>query len=154
VKRSAAVPLTLATTLSAGALAAACAQRPQEQAMQCVDKTTQRVVPDSVCARAGVAPASGAANDTARGAVARHGGGFPLGGVFAWYYGGRIVQGLVSGGSYAPIAGRAYRSPSGFVAGPASVRPRSGAFDNRSSGRSGVSRGGFGSTGAGRVGGS
>jgi hypothetical protein len=104
VKRSAAVPLTLVTTLSAGALAAA-ACGPRAEAMQCVDKTTQRAVPDSVCANAGVSPSAATAagpaaapGDTA--AVRR--GGFPVGGLFAWYYGGRIVQGLVRGGSYAP----------------------------------------------------
>jgi hypothetical protein len=81
-----------------------------------------------------------------------HGGGFPLGGVFAWYYGGRIVQGLVTGGSYAPVAGRAYRSPTGFVTGRSGGRGFGGGAA-RAQGRSGVSRGGFGSTGAGRVGG-
>ncbi len=150
MKRSAAVPLTIATTLSAGALAAACG--PREQSMQCVDKTTQRAVPDSVCARAGVTPGATGTGTAAPGAVT-HGGGFPLGGVFAWYYGGRIVQGLVSGGSYAPVAGRAYRSPTGFVARP-NVAGGRGGFGNASPARSGTSRGGFGATGAGRVGGS
>lgn len=148
MKRSATVPLTLVATLSAGALVA-CA--PRAEPMQCVDKTTERVVPDSVCARAGVAPQGGTANATT--GEARQGGGFPLGGVFAWYYGGRVVQGLVSGGSYAPVVGRSYRSPAGFVAGPNAARGRSAAGRNASPGRSGVSRGGFGATGAGRVGG-
>lgn len=150
MKRSAAVPLTLVTTLSAGAIVA-CA--PRAQPMQCVDKTTQQAVPDSVCARAGVTPgaANGTTAATGTGAVG-HGGGFPLGGVFAWYYGGRVVQGLVSGGSYAPVAGRSYRSPAGFVAGPNAARSRSAA-GNAARGRSGVSRGGFGATGAGRAGG-
>jgi hypothetical protein len=150
VKRSASVPVTLAATLSAGALAAACAGAPQAEAMQCVDKTTQRAVPDSVCARAGVQPAPGAAAANGGGTV-YHGGGFP-GGLFAWYYGGRVVQGLVRGGSYAPVAGRSYRSPTGFVAGAS----RRGAFGNdraTSGSRSRVGRGGFGSTGAGRFGG-
>jgi hypothetical protein len=159
VKRSAAVPLTLVTTLSAGALAAA-ACGPRAEAMQCVDKTTQRAVPDSVCANAGVSPSAATAagpaaapGDTA--AVRR--GGFPVGGLFAWYYGGRIVQGLVRGGSYAPVAGRAYRSSSGFVAGPAARgafgAARQGTARQGAPARSGVSRGGFGATGAGRVGG-
>lgn len=155
MKRSAAVPLTLVTTLSAGALAAACGAE-RTQAMQCVDKTSQRVVPDSVCARAGVTPgaASGATGTAVAPAAVAHGGGFPLGGVFAWYYGGRVVQGLVSGGSYAPVTGRSYRSPAGYVAGPSGVRGRgNGGFRSTSSGRSGVSRGGFGATGAGRAGG-
>lgn len=151
MKRSASVPLTLVTTLSAGALAA-CGGRAEP--LQCVDRATQRVVPDSVCARAGVsrdaaAPATGASTGTA---TATHGGGFPLGGVFAWYYGGRVVRGLVSGGSYAPLEGRSYRSSSGFVTGRGGTRGP--VFRSAPSARSGVSRGGFGATGAGRFGGS
>ena len=154
MKRSAAVPLTLAASLSAGALAACGGGGAPAEALQCVDKTTQRAVPDSVCARAGVSPGSAvAAGGTGTTGTAVHqGGGFPFGPVFAWYYGGRVVQGLVRGGSYAPVAGRNYRSTSGFVAGPNAVRGGSG-FGARSSGRSGVSRGGFGATSAGRVGG-
>jgi len=153
VKRSAAVPITLVTTLSAGALVACAPRAEPAQPMQCVDKTTERVMPDSVCARAGVTPGAGGAGGTtaaAPGAVG-HGGGFPLGGVFAWYYGGRVVQGLVSGGSYAPVAGRSYRSPAGFVAGPNVARGRNGTLGNGARARSGVSRGGFGATGAGRA---
>jgi hypothetical protein len=142
-------------TLSAGAIAA-CA--PSAEPLQCVDKTSQRAVPDSLCVRAGVSPGDATtAGPAGSEAGAVHRGGFPVGGLFAWYYGGRIVRGLVSGGSYAPLAGRAYRSPSGLVAGTA--RGRGGAFGaNRGaspsrSGRSGVSRGGFGATGAGRFGG-
>jgi hypothetical protein len=152
VKRSAAVPLTLATTLTATALAAACGPREQAEALQCVDKTTNRAVPDSVCARAGVRPGDPNAPAGTTAAAPTHSGGFPLGGVFAWYYGGRIVQGLVSGGSYAPLAGRSYRSPSGFVAGPNAVRGRGG-FGGASAGRAGTTRGGFGGTAAGRSGG-
>jgi hypothetical protein len=63
----------------------------------------------------------------------------------------------VRGGSYAPVAGRAYRSSSGFVAGPAARgafgAARQGTARQGAPARSGVSRGGFGATGAGRVGG-
>ena len=151
MKRSTAVPLTLAATFSAGALAAACGPSAGAQAepLQCVEKTTGRAVPDSVCARAGVAPGDTTA---ARAAAEPQRGGFPIGGIFAWYYGGRILNGLVRGGSYAPLAGRSYRSPSGFVAGPNAVRGR-GSFGAGQAGRSGVGRGGFGSSAAGRAGG-
>ncbi len=157
MKRSAAVPLTLAaTTLSAGALAAC---GPRQEPMQCVEKTSGRVMPDSVCARAGVTPGS-AQTGAAPGApgVQQQPGVYhgvsPIPALFAWYYGGRIVNGLVSGGSYAPLAGRRYRSTSGFVTSP---RPGFGGrpgFGNASPARTGTSRGGFGATGAGRFGGS
>jgi hypothetical protein len=151
VKRSTAVPLTLAATFSAGALAAACGPSAAAQAepLQCVEKTTGRAVPDSVCARAGVAPGDTTA---ARAAAEPQRGGFPIGGIFAWYYGGRILNGLVRGGSYAPLAGRSYRSPNGFVAGPNAARGR-GSFGAGQAGRTGVGRGGFGSSAAGRAGG-
>jgi hypothetical protein len=166
VKRSAAVPLTLVATAAAGALAA-CSRTPEAEPLNCVESTSGRVVPDSLCRAAGAAAPTAAAQGTP---AAREGsGGFGISpiGLFGWYYGGRVISGLVRGGSYAPMVGRSYRSPTGSFLGAgatrggAPVRPsiaspanaRSSTFGRPSAGRPST-RGGFGGIGAGRAGGS
>jgi hypothetical protein len=123
VKKSVAVPLTLVATFAA---AIACSSSPEER--QCVD-AQDRVVPDSLCARAErERPGStGASTSVARG-------GSGMGGAFLflpyrYYYGGsrRGLGSVVTGGGYSP------RTSGGF-----------------SAGRSGTSRGGFGGIGSGR----
>lgn len=168
MKRSAAVPLTLVATAAAGALLA-CRPGQEPEPLNCVESTSGRVVPDSLCRAAGAArPAAGASGGTA-GHAGSSGGFYP--GFFGWYYGGRVISGLVRGGSYAPVAGRSYRSPTGSFLGAGAtrsggaVRPSLGSPANArtstggsSFGGSSVSRpsarGGFGGTGAGRFGGS
>lgn len=156
MKRSAAVPLTLVTAATAGALAAC--GRARAEPLNCVESASGRVVPDSLCAAAGAARPT-----TATGPAAHAGsGGISPIGLFGWYYGGRVISGLVRGGSYAPAVGRSYRSPTGaFLGGaatrtgqpvrPSIARPSVGS-PRPSFGRRAV-RGGFGGIGAGRVGG-
>jgi predicted small secreted protein len=100
VKRSRAVPLTL---VAASAALSACAQR---ETMQCVDKSTGRAVAESLCVATN-APVNAA--DTVR---TRQAGGIPP--IFLWYFGGRMVNGLMSGGAYRPLPGRQYQSPTGY----------------------------------------
>lgn len=163
LKRSAAVPLTLVAAAAATGAPAACASEPPAESLNCVETTSGRVVPDSVCRAAGAVRPTDAAGRTVAGApAAQDGSGFGISpvGLFGWYYGGRVLNGLVSGGSYAPVAGRSYRSPSGsFLGGAAtrgrapvrpSIRTPAGALTGV--GRPSV-RGGFGGTAAGRAGG-
>ena len=149
VKRSRAVPLTLAASAASAAALAACSQT---ETMQCVDKATGRVVAEANCERTN-APTS-AAPAVGSGTATTQAGGIPP--VFLWYYGGRVINGLVTGGAYAPLAGRSYRSPGGIA------YDRSGGFSRVGTGTRSVggtsritptSRGGFGGIGAGRVGG-
>jgi hypothetical protein len=124
VKKSVAVPLTLVATFAA---ALACGSSPEER--QCVD-AQERVVPDSLCARAERerTGSTGASTSVARG-------GSGIGGAllflpYRYYYGGsrRAIGSVVTGGGYSP-------------------RRAGGLF---SSGRSGTARGGFGAIGSGR----
>lgn len=183
MKRSRAVRLTLVASASA---CAGPAPAPQ-QTLHCVDRGSNRVVADSLCEAARLAAnggpsgsfgdAAGGASgefgaDTAprRGAVAAGGadrgaydGGYrsgPLLSPFLWYYGGRVASGFASAGSYEPVEGARYRSPSGYTAtGSARRGFFARAFGGRgsagraSAGRGAVARGGFGSTGAARGGG-
>jgi hypothetical protein len=124
VKKSVAVPLTLVATFAS---AIACGSSPETR--QCVDGEN-RVVPDSLCARAEQAhPGSTGASTS----VARGGG---IGGAvfslpYRYYYGGARggLGSVVTGGGYTPHAGRG------------------GIFSGR---RSGTARGGFGGIGGGR----
>ena len=148
MKRSRAVPLTLVA--SASSLAACGKQEP----LQCVERGTNRVVAESLCVATNApTAATPAVGDSSR-AVRHAGGGIPP--VFLWYYGGRMASGLMTGGGYAPLAGRRYRSPGGlaFRSGQGWSRARSvGAPSGSSAGRSrgaGTVRGGFGGIGAGR----
>lgn len=149
MKRSRAVPLTL---VASAASLAACGR---QETVQCVERGTDRVVAESLCTATN-APTTGAPAVGDSGRVARAGGIPPI---FLWYYGGRMVSGMMGGGGYAPLAGRRYRSPGGmaFTPGQGWSRARSvGAPSGSSAGRSrgtGTVRGGFGGIGAGRSGG-
>ena len=147
VKRSRAVPLTLVASATS---LAACAGSGATEPLRCVDQATRQVVADSLCRTAANA---GAAGDT----VQRRAGGAGISPFFLWYFGGRVANGLVSGGSYRPIDGRRYQSPTGI--GYSSGRGwrtgggAVGAGNGIGSARPGGSvRGGFGRTGAGRGG--
>lgn len=123
--------------------------------MTCVDRTTNRVAPDSLCAAAErLAGGSGNAGGGSGGGY--YGAGYHPS-PFLWYYGGRVLNGYMSAGSYSPLSGYRYRSPGGYTY----DRPSSGGgFFGRGGGRSStsapaapgaVSRGGFGATGAGHA---
>ncbi len=147
MKRSRAVPLSLVASATS---LAACSQ---QEALQCVERGTNRVVAESLCTATNAPTATGpAVADSGR--VVRQSGGIPP--VFLWYYGGRLASGLMTGGGYAPLVGRRYRSPGGlaFRTGQGWSRARSvGAPSGSSMGRSrgtGTVRGGFGGIGAGR----
>lgn len=146
MKRSRAVPLTLVATATA---LAACGE--QEESLACVDKNTNRVVAEALCASTNAptvqTPAPGGA-----GGVTSSAGGIPP--IFLWYYGGRMLSGIAQGGGYAPIGGRSYRSPGGlaFNRNQGWSRGRAGGngvFGSRAR-AGGSSRGGFGGIGAGR----
>ncbi len=134
MKRSRAVPLTLVA--SATSLAACGGER---ESLQCVERGTDRVVAESLCTATN-APTVADTSDRARTTA----GGIPP--LFLWYFGGRAVSGIMSGGGYAPVAGRRYASPGGFAYAP-------GRGITRGAARATPARGGFGRTGAGRVGG-
>ncbi len=151
MKRSRAVPLTLVASATS---LAACSGK--QESLQCVERGTNRVVAESLCvatnAPTNPTPVTG---DSTR--VARSGGGIPP--IFLWYYGGRMASGLMSGGGYAPLAGRRYQSPGGLAFRPGqgwsrtrSVGGGSAVGAGRSSRPSGTVRGGFGGIGAGRSG--
>ncbi len=178
MKRSQAVRLTLVASASSATVggAAACsrADAPAD-ALHCVQRGTNRVVADSLCDRARAAtnggrtgafgaPGSSGEFGASSDAGASHGGvatsgdrrgygpgyGSGYGAPFLWYYGGRVASGLASAGSFEPHAGTSYRSPAGYT----SLGARARAFFGRGAGspgsaaRSGISRGGFGATGA------
>jgi hypothetical protein len=150
VKRSRAVPLTLVASATS---LAACGGK--QEPLQCVERGTNRVVAESLCTATN-APTNAAPVPADSTRVARSGGIPPI---FLWYYGGRLASGMMSGGGYAPLAGRRYRSASGlaFRQGQGWSRARSvGAPSTVGAGRSnrssGTVRGGFGGIGAGRSG--
>jgi hypothetical protein len=149
VKRSRAVPLTLVA--SATSLAACGGEK---ESLQCVERGSNRVVAESLCVATN-APTNPTpvAGDSTR--VARSGGGIPP--IFLWYYGGRIASGLMTGGGYAPLAGRRYQSPAGLAYRQGQGWSRARSVGGRStvgggSRPSGTVRGGFGGIGAGRSG--
>lgn len=142
------VRLLLTGTFALGATTSLAACGGPEPA-HCVERGTGRVVPEAQCAGAGVSSDEfGGAGDSVR--TQRSGGFVP--GFFMWYYGGRVVNGLVSGGRYAPTPGVRYRSPSGMRTLSVPRSGGTGSWSTRPAG-SAVSRGGFGATGAGRFGG-
>lgn len=146
MKRSRAVPLTLVASATA---LAACSR---SESMQCVDRGTGRVVAESLC----TATNAPTATTPAAGTTTGHAGGIPP--IFLWYYGGRVLNGLVSGGAYAPLAGRSYRSPGGYgydrrngLAYVGGAGARAGAGAVRGGRSTPTARGGFGGIGAGRA---
>lgn len=148
MKRSRAVPLTLVASATS---LAACGGK--QEPLQCVERGTNRVVAESLCVATN-APTNAAPLPADSTRVARSGGGIPP--IFLWYYGGRMVSGLMSGGGYAPLAGRRYRSPGGLAfrqgQGWSRVGTPSAVGAGRSGRPSGTVRGGFGGIGAGRSG--
>ncbi len=120
--------------------------------MHCVERGTNRVVPDSLCGPATATTDASGQRVTSTGHVGGYGGYAP----YLWYYGGGMQRGFMRSGGYAPMRGSYYRSSSGFSTG------RSGSVSGGEHGASvhggttggGVSRGGFGATGSGHAGGS
>lgn len=147
MKRSRAVPLTLVASATS---LAACAGAGPSEPLRCVDQATRQVVADTLCKPGDVAAARPVVGDSARVRT----GGSGISPFFLWYFGGRMVNGMVQGGGYAPLNGRRYQSPSGvrFTPGRGWSGGAAAAAAGRST-RSGSSvRGGFGRTGAGRGG--
>lgn len=122
-----------------------------DEPARCVEQATGRLVAEAQCPRPGSGSSvaqsdefGGAADSVAR--RPQQAGGIGMPGIFAWYYGGRLVNGLVRGGGWQPQAGIRYRTPGGARFGAAGAgRGRLGGSAVRSGG---TSRGGFGATGA------
>ena len=148
MKRSRAVRLTLAASASSATLAAlpGCSGR-QQDAMHCVERGTDRVVPDSLCG-----PPTTASRDVDRRTVT---GGYPGGyggyAPYLWYYGGSMDRGFMRSGAYAPLRGSFYRSSGGYSSGRSGAGAGVGdaAFTGHETApHGGVFRSGFGATGA------